>query len=68
MTMVKAAKPNNPWLSCTFTEKLKEPSRVGVPLIAPLALRLRPCGNAPDSNEKAYGGTPPVACNNALYG
>ena len=34
--------------SATFTVKLEAPADVGVPLMAPLLLRLRPAGRVPE--------------------
>ena len=51
-----------PELSVTRTVKVKLPIFVGVPLIAPLVLRLRPVGSAPDAIVHVYGVVPFVAC------
>jgi hypothetical protein len=47
--------------SVTCTVKLDRPARVGVPLIVPLLLRLRPAGNEPDVTVHEYGVVPPEA-------
>ena len=55
-----------PALSFTVTPKLmKELPRgvVGVPLIIPEKLRVRPDGKDPIAVQLPYGGTPPLAVN-----
>lgn len=47
--------------SATCTVKLNWPALVGVPLIVPPVLKLRPVGNEPDANVHEYGVAPPVA-------
>jgi len=47
--------------SVTCTVKLDEPALVGVPLIVPPTLKLRPAGNAPEVTVHEYGVVPPVA-------
>jgi hypothetical protein len=48
--------------SLARTVKVKVPSPVGVPAIAPVAaLRVRPVGNAPLVIAQVYGAIPPVA-------
>jgi hypothetical protein len=53
--------------SVTCTVKLDWPALVGVPLIVPALLKLRPAGNAPDTTVHEYGVVPPVAANVAEY-
>jgi hypothetical protein len=48
-------------LSVTFTVKFEDPAALGVPVIAPLAARLRPAGNDPLDTDHEYGGDPPDA-------
>jgi hypothetical protein len=45
-------------LSVTLTENENVPTAVGVPLIVPLALRLKPVGSAPVVTAHVYGGVP----------
>ena len=47
--------------SVACTVKLDWPALVGVPLIVPALLKLRPAGNAPDAIVQEYGIVPPVA-------
>jgi hypothetical protein len=47
--------------SVTCTVKLEGPALVGVPLIVPPLLKLRPAGNAPEVTVHEYGVVPPVA-------
>lgn len=47
--------------SVTCTVKLDGPALVGVPLIVPPLLKLRPAGNAPEVTVQEYGVVPPVA-------
>jgi hypothetical protein len=47
--------------SATCTVKLDWPAPVGVPLIVPPLLKLRPAGNAPDVSVHEYGTVPPIA-------
>ena len=45
----------------TRAVKLDVPDAVGVPLITPPALRLRPAGRVPESSDHEYGVVPPLA-------
>jgi len=45
----------------TWTVKLDGPAEVGVPLIAPPELKLRPDGRLPDVTDQLYGVVPPEA-------
>jgi hypothetical protein len=47
--------------SVTWTVKLDWPALVGVPLIVPFLLKLRPAGNAPEVTVHEYGVVPPAA-------
>jgi hypothetical protein len=47
--------------SVTCTVKLDWPAPVGVPLIVPPLLKLRPAGNVPEVTVHAYGFVPPEA-------
>jgi hypothetical protein len=47
--------------SVTFAVKLEVPVVVGVPVMAPLALRPSPEGKVPFARDQAYGGVPPLA-------
>jgi hypothetical protein len=47
--------------SVTWTVKLDWPALVGVPLIVPPLLKLRPAGNEPDVTVHEYGAVPPEA-------
>jgi len=47
--------------SVTRIVKLKAPLLVGMPLITPAALSVRPGGKVPDANDQLYGCVPPVA-------
>lgn len=47
--------------SVTLTVKFEVPDAVGVPLMAPLALRVKPAGSAPALTDHVYGGVPPLA-------
>ena len=49
--------------SVTRTVKLEVPEAVGVPLITPPELRLKPAGSEPDASDQLYGVTPPLAAN-----
>jgi hypothetical protein len=40
---------------------------VGVPVIAPLAVRFNPAGSVPELSVQEYGPIPPLCCNCALY-
>ena len=44
------------------------PAVVGVPVIAPAALRLKPGGGMPVAIAHVYGAVPPAACSVWLYG
>ena len=46
-------------LSVTVMVKLKEPAAVGVPLITPDELSVRPAGGLPALTEKLMGEVPP---------
>lgn len=54
--------------SSTFTANVNVPEEVGVPLIAPAAVRLRPPGRLPDRTLHVYGVDPPDAVNATEYG
>ena len=54
-------------LSATLMVKLLVPVVVGVPEIAPAALKERPAGKEPDDTVKVYGAIPPDAASVALY-
>jgi hypothetical protein len=54
--------------SVTWTLKLVGPKAVGVPLITPAALMLRPGGNVPDASAHVKGCRPPMAVRVAEYG
>jgi hypothetical protein len=55
--------------SVTFAVKLKVPAVVGVPVMAPVEVfSVNPGGSDPDVIENVYGGTPPLAVNDELYG
>jgi hypothetical protein len=41
---------------------------VGVPEIKPVELRVRPAGRVPEVIDQVYGGTPPVAASDEVYG
>jgi hypothetical protein len=45
--------------SVTCTAKLDAPVLVGVPLMAPFLLKVRPTGNVPDTTVHEYGSVPP---------
>jgi hypothetical protein len=47
--------------SVTCSVKLDWPGPVGVPLIVPFLLKVRPTGNVPDTVVQEYGAVPPVA-------
>jgi hypothetical protein len=47
--------------SVTFTLKENDPVAVGVPLIWPELLNVKPAGNAPDATVQVYGVFPPEA-------
>src|SRR5215469_8833336 len=48
------------WESVTDTLKVVEPRVVGVPLITPPVLRVRPGGSVPDATAQVNGPFPPV--------
>lgn len=55
--------------SVTSAVKLNVPGVVGVPVMAPVeGFNVRPAGSAPVTMEKVYGGVPPVAAREELYG
>ena len=54
--------------SLTCTVKLWVPWLVGVPVMAPEELRVRPAGKLPEVIDQVYGGTPPEAASEPLYG
>src|SRR5215469_9856089 len=55
--------------SVTRTVKLEVPTRIGVPVMAPLPeLKLSPCGSWPVVTLHVYGGIPPLAESEAAYG
>jgi hypothetical protein len=54
--------------SVTCTVKLDWPVLVGVPLMVPPLLKLRPAGNAPDVTVHEYGVVPPEAVSVVEYG
>jgi hypothetical protein len=49
--------------SATCTVKEEFPACVGIPLIVPLAARVKPVGNVPEVMDQLYGAVPPVAVN-----
>jgi hypothetical protein len=53
--------------SVTCTVKLDWPELVGVPLIVPPTLKLRPAGNVPEATVHAYGVVPPEAVSVVEY-
>jgi hypothetical protein len=53
--------------SVTCTVKLDWAALVGVPLIVPLLVKLRPAGNVPDAIVHEYGLVPPVALSVVEY-
>ena len=53
--------------SVTRTSKLKVPLPVGIPVMAPLAARVRPAGSDPVVSAKVYESDPPVAATFAEY-
>jgi hypothetical protein len=53
--------------SITWTVKVKVLTVVGVPLIVPEGLSVRPSGRAPIVTDHVYGETPPEAVNAAEY-
>jgi hypothetical protein len=53
--------------STTWTVNVDVPDAVGVPVIAPPELSVRPVGNAPAVTDQVYGNVPPVAANFAEY-
>ena len=56
-----------PALSVTWTMKLYDPAVVGVPLKAPLELKLKPGGRVPLATVQVYGAVPPDAVNVSEY-
>src|SRR5271165_4368389 len=54
--------------SATCTVKLAVPVAVGVPEISPEVERVSPTGRLPETTDQVYGGTPPEAASEALYG
>jgi hypothetical protein len=46
--------------------KLNVPVVVGIPVILPELLKLKPVGNAPSITYQVYGGDPPIAVRVAL--
>ena len=55
--------------SVTVGKKLKTPAVVGVPEIWPLVvLKVNPGGRLFAGRLQEYGGTPPVACTDVVYG
>jgi hypothetical protein len=60
-----------PFVSTTWAVKLEVPAAVGVPVIAPvMALRYSPAGRPLTGviENMLYGGSPPMATNEELYG
>jgi hypothetical protein len=53
--------------SVTWTVKLDWPALLGIPLIVPSLLRLRPAGNVPDTSVHEYGVVPPEAVSIVEY-
>ena len=51
--------------SLTFTVKEEVPAVVGVPLIWPEVLRVRPAGREPELSDQLYGVVPPLAASEA---
>ena len=54
--------------SLTCTVKVAVCWAVGVPVILPNWLRLSPVGKLPEAMLHVYGGTPPLAASDAVYG
>jgi len=52
--------------SLAWTVKVCVSWFVGVPLIKPDVLSVRPAGRVPEVMDQVYGGTPPVAVSTAL--
>ena len=50
-------------LSATCTVKLLVPAAVGVPLMTPALLKLKPAGSVPELTDQVYGVVPPLAAN-----
>jgi hypothetical protein len=55
------------WLSVTRTVKFDVPAVVGVPLMTPPELKLKPAGRLPVCRFQLYGVTPPVAASVCEY-
>jgi hypothetical protein len=53
--------------SVTCTVKLDCPALVGVPLMIPFLLKIRPAGNDPDRTVHEYGSVPPEAVSVVEY-
>ena len=51
--------------SVTFTPNEEVPDDLGVPLIWPEALRVKPAGKDPEATDQLYGLTPPEAARDA---
>jgi hypothetical protein len=68
MVILKAAVVELWLASVTFATKLLLPDPVGVPLICPLLLRVRPAGKLPELSDHVYGNVPPLAISVAKYG
>ena len=51
--------------SLTFTVKEEVPAVVGVPLICPELLKVRPAGREPELSDQLYGVVPPLAASEA---
>ena len=51
--------------SVTFTVNEAVPAVVGVPLICPELLKVRPAGREPELSDQLYGVVPPLAANAA---
>jgi len=54
--------------SLTLTVNEEEPAVVGVPLIWPELLSVRPAGREPELSDQLYGVVPPLAASVAEYG
>ncbi len=57
-----------PAMSVAFTSNVKLPVTVGVPLIEAEEVKVSPAGRAPLETVNMYGGVPPAAPREALYG
>jgi hypothetical protein len=56
-----------PSTSCTATVNEEAPVRVGVPLMTPAPLNVRPAGSVPTETDHVYGVVPPIAARVCEY-